>query len=146
MKFQETRDIVTRVEISPVQPEQRYNSPAPSSNVLLPLGVAGPTSRQNVVIVTSSTLYSIGIAARYTACVLFLPGNAVAEMRNCGRSAPRAAARTAATQHGDADMSAQYQQHMYSSAPRLIEMISSLLHLQHPQQPKILCSPTVDHR
>jgi len=54
MKFQKTRDNGSRVEISPVQPEQRYNIPAASSNELLSVGGGGPISRRNIVIIASS--------------------------------------------------------------------------------------------
>jgi hypothetical protein len=55
MRFQKTRDNVTRVDISPFQPEQRYNTPAASSDELSPVGGGGPFSRRKTVIFASSS-------------------------------------------------------------------------------------------
>lgn len=57
------------LKISLVQPEQRYNDPVQIVNVLSLVGVGGPLSRQNIVIIASSSISFTNNVARYTACM-----------------------------------------------------------------------------
>ena len=57
------------LDISLVQPEQRYSDPVQIVNVLFLVGVGGPLSRQNVVITASSSVSFTNNVSRYAACV-----------------------------------------------------------------------------
>ena len=60
-----------RLEISLVQPEQRYSNPVQVVNMLTFVGSGGPLSRQNIVTIASSSVYSTNNVACYTAWVQF---------------------------------------------------------------------------